>query len=232
MVTFITKQINNFKSVGEKLSNKRQEIGISLLVVSRATKISSRYLEALENGEYSKLPGEIYAKSFLRSYAQYLKLDADQIVSQYISEQKIFSKTQKIENHLDVKKPVERISWHHLLVTPKIIRNFLIGILILICLIYLVGKFRAIVSPPFLQVTVPVNNFLTSQKVIEVTGQVEKEAVLKINGQQVLADGAGNFSETLVLKSGVNIIEVSAEKKHSKQALIYRQVIVSENINQ
>ncbi len=228
MATFSTKQITTAPSVGEKLTARRQQNQVSLEDAAASTKISTPYLWALEEGDYDKLPGEVYAKSFLKVYAEFLRLNPQELVSQYISEQKIYNKTQQVKNIKDNRKPVERIFWHHLLVTPKIIRNGIIGLLIIVCLVYLGIKVNAIVSPPFLEVTQPPDNLVTKQKVVEITGQVEKEAVLEINGQQVLTKNDGNFSEMLALQQGTNIIEISAQKKHSKKAVIYRKVIVVE----
>jgi hypothetical protein len=75
-------------------------------------------------------------------------------------------------------------------------------------------------------VTVPEANMVTTEKIIDVIGSVESGATLEINGQQVLAADDGSFSENLVLREGTNIIEIIAQKKHSKQSIIYRQVIV------
>lgn len=226
MVIFKTQKIINFPAVGEILKNRREEKNLDLFQAAMITKISRHYLQALEESNYSQLPGEVYAKSFLKVYAQFLGLDISQILSQYLSEQRIYNKTRKTEEVINPKKPVERVFWFNLLVTPRIIRNLIIGILIIGCIVYLGIKIKAIVSPPILVVFAPTDNLVTSQKVIEITGQGEKEAILKINGQPVLTDGNGNFSEKILLQVGTNIIEITAQKKRSKKALIYRKVIV------
>jgi len=226
MAIFTTKKINTALSVGEKLAAKRQEKGVNLNRAAAEVKISAGYLQALEVSDYNKLPGEVYARNFLKAYARYLGLDINEVLSQYQTEQKVYSKTQKIKSNIDIKKPVERVFWHNLVVTPEIFRNLIIGILIIICLVYLGAKVKGVVDPPFLQVFSPTDNLLVSQKVVEVTGQVEKEATVEINGQPVLTDSEGNFSETLVLQSGTNIIEIVAKKNHSKLIKIYRKVIV------
>lgn len=61
--------------IGEKLSNARKEKGISIAAAEEATKIRAKFLEAMENDRFNALPGRVYAKSFLRSYARYLELD-------------------------------------------------------------------------------------------------------------------------------------------------------------
>jgi hypothetical protein len=59
----------------------RQKIDIA--DVEAATKIRAKYLRALENEEFGLLPGPTFAKTFLRSYAEYLGLDGQLLVEEY-----------------------------------------------------------------------------------------------------------------------------------------------------
>ncbi len=224
-MVFSSKKIANQPNLGERLKACRQKAGISLVQAALATSISSRYLAALEAGEHHKLPGEVYAKNFLKVYTKFLGLSCEEFLAYYNSEEKIYNKTRKVANN-DFKKPVERISPVHLIVTPKVVRGVLIGILALTCLGYLGIKVKAIIKPPSLVVEAPADNLVTDQNFIEVIGQVEPEVNLEINGQQVLADQLGHFSETLDLQNGVNIIEIKAQTRHGRQTKVYRQVVV------
>lgn len=69
--------------IGNILREARIRKGLSIKDVSDATKIRSKYLEGLEQDDYEVLPGPTYAKAFLRSYAAFLKLDADALVEEY-----------------------------------------------------------------------------------------------------------------------------------------------------
>lgn len=71
------------ESIGEKLIAAREARRLTQKEVAKETNIVSKYIEALENEEFDKFPGETYTVGFLRSYADYLKLDADEIVQQY-----------------------------------------------------------------------------------------------------------------------------------------------------
>jgi cytoskeleton protein RodZ len=57
--------------------------GVSLEEISFATKISLRFLEAIEREDFSKLPGGIFSRSFVRTYARYLGLDEDRVVAEF-----------------------------------------------------------------------------------------------------------------------------------------------------
>ncbi|HDP80421.1 MAG TPA: hypothetical protein ENN21_06215, partial [Spirochaetes bacterium] len=71
------------ESIGEKLTAAREAKKLTRKDVAKETNISLMYIEALENEEFDKFPGETYVTGFLRSYADYLKLDADEIVQHY-----------------------------------------------------------------------------------------------------------------------------------------------------
>ena len=61
--------------LGELLRRARQARGLTLEEVARDTRISFRYLEALENENFGLLPAPVYARGFLRTYARYLGLE-------------------------------------------------------------------------------------------------------------------------------------------------------------
>jgi cytoskeleton protein RodZ len=71
------------QAIGERLREARMRQGLDLTEVEVATKIRAKYLRALENDEFSMLPGSTYVKSFLRTYAEYLGLDAQLLVEEF-----------------------------------------------------------------------------------------------------------------------------------------------------
>lgn len=71
------------EDLGRELRAQREARGLSLREVQAETKIRSRYLEAIEAGDYSAFPGEVYARGFLRSYALFLGFDGDAVIERY-----------------------------------------------------------------------------------------------------------------------------------------------------
>lgn len=69
---------------GEKLRLAREERGISLRQIAANTKIAVAALEALERNDISKLPGGIFSRSFVRSYAAEVGLDPAQTVREFL----------------------------------------------------------------------------------------------------------------------------------------------------
>jgi cytoskeletal protein RodZ len=68
---------------GLHLKQARENRGISLRQIAAATKISTGALEALERGDFSRLPGGIFSRAFVRAYAVEVGLDADETVLRY-----------------------------------------------------------------------------------------------------------------------------------------------------
>lgn len=66
--------------IGSILREARMALGITYEQVEEDIMIKKRYLQAMEDGEWSKLPGRAYAKGFLRSYAQYLKVNVTSVM--------------------------------------------------------------------------------------------------------------------------------------------------------
>lgn len=71
------------KEIGDYLRRTREEKGISLKEIQESTKISMRYLEAIDRGELGAIPGEVYRKGFLVNYANSVGLDGQEVLQKY-----------------------------------------------------------------------------------------------------------------------------------------------------
>ncbi|HYX23295.1 MAG TPA: helix-turn-helix domain-containing protein [Thermoanaerobaculia bacterium] len=76
---------NESSSFGDWLRRQREMREISLRDIADRTKISLRYLEAMEADRFDLLPAPIFAKGFLREYARYVGLSPDDVVNHYLS---------------------------------------------------------------------------------------------------------------------------------------------------
>ena len=72
--------------IGDLLRAERERQNLSIKDIEKATSIRALYIDAIEKGEYKTLPGEVYAKGFVRNYANYLKLNANEIVNAFNEE--------------------------------------------------------------------------------------------------------------------------------------------------
>ena len=75
-------------SFGEEIKRERKLREISLREVSESTKISLRYLEALEGNDFENLPGGVFNRGFVRAYSQFIGVDPDAMVDSYLLEER------------------------------------------------------------------------------------------------------------------------------------------------
>jgi cytoskeleton protein RodZ len=76
-------QSSELASFGEELRREREIRGISLKEIADATKISKRFLDAIERNDHKTLPAPVFTRGFVREYARYLGLNADEMVNRY-----------------------------------------------------------------------------------------------------------------------------------------------------
>ena len=76
------------QTVGELLRDKREQKDLSIKDIENAISIRTLYINAIEEGNYKLVPGEVYLKGFIRNYANYLGLNGQEMVDLYRQSQK------------------------------------------------------------------------------------------------------------------------------------------------
>ena len=74
-------------TVGERLREARERQKVTLHAIAEKTNISVRFLDAIEKNQFDKLPGGIFTRGFIRSYATQVGLDPDATVEQFLSDE-------------------------------------------------------------------------------------------------------------------------------------------------
>lgn len=69
---------------GDSLRRERELRGVTLAEISESTKISKRWLQALEDEEFELLPGGVFNRGFVRAYAHFLGINEEQAVADYV----------------------------------------------------------------------------------------------------------------------------------------------------
>jgi hypothetical protein len=77
--------------LGDWLVRARETRGLTLEDAERDTRISRRYLQALEDERFDIIPAPVYARGFLRSYSQYLGLDPQEAMARYPRDEEIYA---------------------------------------------------------------------------------------------------------------------------------------------
>jgi cytoskeletal protein RodZ len=225
MNEFVSSNIfHNREYIAQELRQTRTDKKISLEKAARQTGINQKYLSALESGNWQQLPAGIYGKKFLKEYAIYLGLDTKILLELYIEETSPSTSNQ-------ISRLFTRITpkLHYTFNLPKLIQTLAITAAVAVCLFYLGFYVTKIIAAPNLTLTQPTTNITTKASRIAISGQTEPNAEVKINNQTVLVQSDGKFTEMINLKTGLNIIVVSSQKKYSKTSEIIRQIFVEEH---
>ncbi|MFA6272120.1 MAG: helix-turn-helix domain-containing protein [Patescibacteria group bacterium] len=224
MDSFKGKEIRETRTLGDKLREAREEEKISLADAGSAIQIRKEYLQYLEEGEYSKLPGEVYIRNFLIKYAELLRLNPNRVIELFEAEKKIFKTITPLEKHPTDGKGVVR---NHPIINPKFFRTGSVVLIIVALLVYFGIEVSKTVSPPSLVIYSPQeDNITTSEYSYEISGQTESEATISINGEEILGDPSGYFQAKVDLKEGINILEITAVRKSSKPNTVYKKIRV------
>jgi cytoskeletal protein RodZ len=75
--------VRSVKELGAIIHQARKQKGLTLEDVEQETRIRTQFLIAIEEGELHEIPGEAYARAFIRSYAKVVGLDPDEMMAQY-----------------------------------------------------------------------------------------------------------------------------------------------------
>jgi cytoskeleton protein RodZ len=86
MPLHMTPQNTSENDFGCRMRHIREERGVSLRQIAQTTKLSVSALEALERNDISRLPGGIFSRAFVRSYAAEIGVDPEQTVRDFLSQ--------------------------------------------------------------------------------------------------------------------------------------------------
>lgn len=207
------------KTVGSILKEARIAKKVTLEQAEVATKIRMKFLSGIERDDYSELPSISYAKGFVKNYAEYLGLDSNTVLAFFRRQTTDVSRSSLLPKRepLALNKSLVQL-------TPgRFLAIILVG-LVVIFLGYLGLQYRRINLSPSLSIDSPVNQFVTSERRVDVLGRTDSDATVTINGVSVLVRGDGKFFDQVSLDPGVNKIIIVAISRFGKTTTITREV--------
>lgn len=211
------------RTVGQTLKEEREKKFYTLEEIEKATKIRKELLEALEAGQYHKLPPPTFIQGFIKNYSRFLGLDQEKLLAIFRRE---FSEGKHPPRVLETfSNPVNEKRFR---LTPARALGGLVLGLIITFFIYLWFEYRFLVGGPFLEVDQPSNQLSTGSATIKVVGRVDPEAQLSINNQGVEIDSFGKFSQEIKLSDNMNTIEIAATSKSGQVTKVERTVYLKE----
>lgn len=217
---FKKKQIDD-KGVGERLRAAREEMGLSRKDVEKATRVTAKYIRALEEHAFDKLPETLYAKNFVRALSKHYGLDPAVMTEALLRETTAVSGKEP-----EPTKLIERLHGKRLVATPIAIKIGVLVIAFASVVSYFAYSVHSILRPPRLIVHTPQDSQVFDERQVTLEGETEPEVELTVNQESVLIESDGTFRETLNLPEGVSILRVAAKKRHSKAQELYLRVVI------
>ncbi len=210
--SFTRKKIQSL-TLGEKLRKLRGETHVPLSEVARSTRIRVRYLEYLENGEYEKLPADVYVRGFLRNYARFLGVDEGILMKLYEQERNI---QKNLGNTAPVKNNTFNLPISSFVITSRTVMVAVIAVFTIAVFGYLYQEFTRFAAEPELVILEPAPGTVSETSEIMLRGKTEKGARVSINGEASFVGSNGEFGEKLTLQPGVNTVTIVAINRFEK----------------
>ncbi len=198
---FIHREIKPPESLGEILQAARTKKDLTLEQAEEETKVRARYLEALENGHYELLPSSVYAVGFLAKYADFLGLNKDRLIEMFSHERGKGYNHAKIMVERRLKEPFFSITPRFMMIT-----GIVLGLAAILG--YIIFSVYQFTSPPNLEISSPSADQVIQEDSVKIIGKTDEGVTLMINGENVLMDDKGNFSQTVKLHPGLNSFEI------------------------
>lgn len=212
------------RTVGEILKKARLEKRLNFEDIEKSTKIRKKFLQALEENSWEKLPSLPYIKGFIRTYSEYLGLRSDEMVAIFRRHFRDQEKTGLLPTGLThpLDEPVLRF-------TPQIGLIVIIISFIVLFFGYLFLQYQSYTNPPNLTVNKPMEGEIVKTSKIEISGKTDIDAVIAINNQKIALSTNGEFTTNLLLSPGINSIIIESTSKYGKKRTITRTIQVTEN---
>lgn len=205
-------------SVGEILQDARERKGVDLHRAERDTKIRAKHLAALESGDYTELPGTVYARGFLRNYATYLGLDSEEVLADWRVEQEAVAPLVREPIAMPPQPITEPMG--HLRFTRQVFIRALLVLVVIGFLGYVGFQLVRFTHPPTITLDAsPVQTLSMDATDYNLSGKVDlPAAVVSVTGtagfaQTTDADANGRWAMVLPVSKGQNDFAVSARDK-------------------
>lgn len=220
---FVKTAVRKSEALGEKLSKKRVSLGYEVRDVERSIRIRAKHVEFIENGEWDKLPPDVYVRGFLRSYARFLHLDPEKVVAIYLKEKGLTEHVKKATTKTEL--PQNKFQAPKIIITPKRLALVATGLLGVIFTAYIIWQITILTAPPRLSLTTPGDNIKVADDAVIVEGKTDAGSNVFVNDVPISVTPDGYFKESISLQDGVNLVKISAKNRLDKKTELLRTIV-------
>jgi cytoskeletal protein RodZ len=211
-VLFEKKKIQ-IETLGEYLSAVRKNSNLSPREVSKKTGISPRFLQALEAGDFAKLPPAVYVGGFLEQLGCLYNVEAEVLVGQYKKELNILEQLKK--RSLNQKSFFRRFLGK-IIITPKLLSIGLGALFVAVTIGYIIWQVVSINRTPSLEVYQPRDQQAIVGSSVEVSGKTDPDMMITVNQENVFVGKDGKFKTQVGISSGPKELVITAKNRFDK----------------
>ena len=210
-------------TVGQVLKEERERKFYTIEEIEKATKIRKELLEALEAGNYKKLPPQTFVQGFIKNYGKFLGLNTEKLLAIYRRE---FADAKNPPRILEsFRNPLDKKGFR---ITPSKLLGTVVLTLVIIFFTYLWFEYKFLTGAPFLAVVSPLDQQSVSVQSVSVSGRTDPEAKVFINDQEIQIDVTGKFSQDINLSTDTNKITITSTSKTNQSTKIERTVFLKQ----
>jgi hypothetical protein len=197
-------------TVGEILRNTRENKNILLSDIEKHIRVRAKFLNAIENNDWTFFSSKIYITGIIKNYSRYLGLDPKKM-------QAFFRRDYEKKEDVHFKT---RIASKYL--TPETKKYAIFGIIILFFLffVYFGYQVKQYLTPPTFIVLSPKETTFRLEDKIKFVAKTEKDAMVTIAGERVYQDKNGVFIYDYPLKNGKNELTIEITGANGKKIIV------------
>lgn len=200
-------------TVGEILRREREKQRLTLDNVEKTIKVRKKFLEAIEQDDWSLFSSKIYITGVIRNYAKVLGLPPDKMLAFFRREY-----AKKEVTGFQTKIPSKLLDPG----TKKYLGLSLV-LLILVFVMYFGYQMFLFLSPPQAEILLPKETTFKRTEKIKVMGKTEREAQIMIFGNRIYQNKEGVFVYDYPLKKGKNYLVIEVTGANGKKTTVRKE---------
>ncbi len=204
-------------TVGQILRTTREKKNLSLQQVEKHSRIRAKFLQALEENNWSSFSSKIYITGLIKNYSKFLGLDENKMLAFF---RRDYERSEETRFR-------QRISTRSLMPETRTVIYVGLFIVFLLFSVYFGYQIKIYLTPPKVTVVSPQKSTFRSTSRIQVIGRTEKEATISIFGDRVYQNKDGVFEYSFPLKKGKNELVIEVTGANGKKT-VYKKTFVLE----